>query len=154
MTKQYIVVIGSDHAGFDMKQSVKKFLLNQDWFVNGHSEIVDVGCNGPDRCDYPDIAFSIIEKIKEFQNDRVFGVAICGTGIGMSICLNRDKHIRAALCHDGFTTEMSRRHNNANVIALGARVIGYETAQHLVKQFMTTSFDKGRHLDRINKFSV
>ena len=154
MTNPYVVIIGSDHVGYHMKDDIKNFLLNQPWFVREDGQIIDVGCDGPIRCDYPDIAFNIIEKIKEYQSDRVFGVAICGTGIGMSICLNRDNHIRAAVCQDEYVTEMSRKHNNANVITLGARVIGDEAAKDLIKQFMTTSFDGGRHLDRITKFSV
>ena len=141
MSNPYVLVIGSDHAGYQMKEQIKKFLLNHNWFSSGNGKIIDVGCDSPNRCDYPDIAFSIIEKIKEYDNTDVLGVAVCGTGIGMSICLNRDKHIRAALCHDEFTTEMSRKHNNANVIALGARVISEETAKQLVKKFIMTSFE-------------
>ena len=149
----HIIVIGSDHSGYYMKECIKNFLL-EERYNESKIEIIDVGCNNPKRCDYPDIAERIQGVIKEHGDKLVTGIAICGTGNGIGMSLNRYRHIRAAVCHNHFTAEMSRKHNDANVITLGARVISNQEAYELVDIFLTTLFEGGRHLGRIEKFST
>ncbi len=129
------IFIASDHAGFLLKEILKQ-----------HFKLVDLGCNSKDSCDYPIFAHKLAESIK--NNDR--GILICGTGIGMSITANKHKNIRAALCNDIQTAELSRKHNNANVIVLGARIISTEMAINCIKIFLNTAFEGGRHLHRLN----
>ena len=109
-------------------------------------EIEDIGCQNHNRCDYPNISQNLCEKID--QNIR--GILICGTGIGMSIQANRYKHIRCGVCHDIYTAEMTRKHNDANVIAIGSRVVNNIKASDIIDVFLTTEFEGGRHEDRIN----
>lgn len=139
------VSVGSDHGGFDLKQQVVEFLRHL-----GH-EVIDVGCDSPQSVDYPDFARQVCEQVRSSQSER--GILICGTGIGMSIAANRYRDIRAALCHEGFTARMSREHNNANVLCLGARVIGSSLALDIVGQWMTTEFAGGRHQRRLDMLS-
>lgn len=139
------VVIGADHGGFDLKEQLIVLLREL-----GH-EIIDVGCYSLDSVDYPDIAGKVREKLLAGNGDR--GILICGTGIGMSIAVNRSMEIRAALCHDEYTARMSREHNDANVLCLGARVTGQGVAEEIVKVWMETGFGGGRHQRRIAKFS-
>jgi ribose 5-phosphate isomerase B len=139
------VVIGADHGGFDLKEQLIVLLREL-----GH-EIIDVGCYSLDSVDYPDIAGKVREKLLAGNGDR--GILICGTGIGMSIAVNRSMEIRAALCHDEYTARMSREHNDANVLCLGARVTGQGVAEEIVKVWMETDFGGGRHQRRIAKFS-
>jgi len=135
------VAIGSDHGGFHLKEELKGVLAEL-----GH-EVIDVGCHSPDSVDYPNYAKEVAGMILTGRCDR--GVLICGTGIGMSIAANRVPGIRAALCHELFTARMSREHNNANILCMGARVIGAGLAKEMVKVWMETPFAGGRHERRI-----
>ncbi len=138
------LVIASDHAGYGLKESVKKYLLAQ-----GHS-VIDCGTNSEDSCDYPLFAKALCKEINDGNAER--GILICGTGIGMSMAANKVKGIRAALCSDYFSAKFTRAHNDANVICLGARVIGEGLALELIEIFLSTPFEGGKHLRRINMF--
>lgn len=137
------IALACDHGGFDLK---KEFipLLEQ----SGHT-IIDMGCSSEESVDYPDFANMVCAAIKDGRSSR--GILICGTGIGMSIAANRHRHIRAALCHEAFSARMSREHNDANVLCLGARVLGVAIALDIVKTWLETEFAGGRHLRRIDK---
>ena len=137
--------IATDHAGYALKAYIKNFVQEL-----GH-EIIDLGPDSADRVDYPDFAYKAAKAIIEGEADR--GIFICGTGIGISIAANKVKGIRAALCYNIYAAEMSRRHNNANVLCLGGRVLGEELAKAIVKVWLETPFDGGRHERRINKIS-
>lgn len=137
------LVIGNDHAGVDLKNMIKEHLRKQ-----GH-EVINIGTNTLDSVDYPDIAKELSKYILEGKVQ--YGILICGTGIGISISANKVEGIRAALAHNEFTAKLSRLHNNANVIALGARVIGDELAKACVDTFIGTEFEGGRHAKRVCK---
>ncbi len=137
------IAIGSDHAGFKLKEILINHL--QDKGI----KVKDFGTNSLDSVDYPDYAVSVSSSIISKECD--FGILICGTGIGISIAANKVKGIRAALCHDGYTARMSRFHNDANIIAMGANVIGSEVAKDMVDIWLTSKFEGGRHERRINK---
>jgi ribose 5-phosphate isomerase B len=139
------ISLGSDHGGFDLKQEVAEFLRQQ-----GH-DVVDAGCDSLQSVDYPDFAGTVCGLVRSGECER--GILICGTGIGMSIAANRYREIRAALCHEGFTARMSREHNNANVLCLGARVIGPALALDIVGQWLATEFAVGRHQRRLDMLS-
>lgn len=136
------VVLACDHAGINLKKSISKMLI-----AVGYS-VTDIGTYTEDSMDYPDLA---VPFAYEVLTKQIPGIIICGTGIGVSIAANKIKGIRAALCHDLFTAELSRQHNNANVLALGARVLDTETAIEIVNKFLTTSFEGGRHEKRVKK---
>ena len=138
------VAIGCDHGGIDLKETVKEVLLEL-----GH-EVDDQGCYSRESVDYPDFSRAVTSQIKEGLSDR--GILICGTGLGMSMAANRIPGIRAALCHEMFSARMSREHNDANILCLGARVIGPGLAAEIVRTWMTTDFAGGRHLYRIEMF--
>lgn len=140
------VAIGCDHGGIDLKIAVVELLQSMD------HEVVDKGCHGHDSVDYPDFAHAVCQEIVTNQSEA--GILICGTGIGMSMVANRHKEIRAALCHELFTAQMSREHNNANVLCLGARVVGPGLALEIVKTWLNTQFSGGRHLRRIEMFNT
>ena len=137
------IVIGSDHAGFELKEHIKQFLENK------NIEIKDVGAYTPDRVDYPDIAVKVARAVSTKDCDK--GIIICGTGIGVSIAANKIKGIRAALCLDAYCAQMAREHNDANIVTLGARVIGNGQAEMIVETFLNTAFAEGRHTDRVEK---
>ncbi len=139
------IAIGSDHGGYEFKDQVKELLTSLGY------QFEDVGCHSLDSVDYPDIAKSLSSSITE--GDCEAGILICGTGIGMSIAVNRDQRIRAALCHDEYTARMSREHNNANVLCLGARVTGPGVADAIVRAWLATDFAGGRHQIRVDKYS-
>ena len=139
------IAIGSDHGGFELKRMVIAFLEGQ-----GHT-VVDEGCHSLESVDYPDFADLVCEKVR--KGDCEGGILICGTGIGMSIAANRYRDIRAALCHEAFTARMSREHNNANILCLGARVVGLEVALDIVRNWVSTEFAGGRHQVRLAKLS-
>jgi ribose 5-phosphate isomerase B len=139
------IVIASDHGGFELKQMLIERL--QHW---GHS-VEDLGCHAKDSVDYPPYAEAVCRKI--IAESCEAGILICGTGIGMSIVANRNRRIRAALCHDGYTARLSREHNNANILCLGARVVGPGVAEEIVKTWLTTDFAGGRHQLRVRQFS-
>lgn len=136
------IVIASDHAGFNLKEKIKEFLQKHNY------EVIDVGCYSTESVDYPEFGVKAIEKI--LHKEAEYGILICGTGIGMSIVANRFNGIRAALCHEPFSAKMSRLHNNANVLVLGGRIIGEAMALEIVKTFLETPFEGGRHERRIN----
>ena len=139
------IAIGADHGGFQMKEMVKEFVCSL-----GH-EVDDAGCFSMDSVDYPGFAKTVSEKV---QNGACnVGILICGTGIGMSLVANRFSAVRAALCHDEYTARLSREHNDANILCLGARVIGDGVAQGIVKTWLETDFAGGRHQRRIDQFS-
>ncbi len=140
------VVIGSDHGGYDLKCSLVSKLKDQGVLIE------DLGCHTPASVDYPDFAEQVCKRVIE-ESDTV-GILICGTGIGMSMAANRHYEIRAALCHDEFSAQMSREHNNANILCLGARVIGTGLAETIVDKWLSSSFTAGRHQIRIDKYSV
>jgi len=139
-----MIVIGSDHGGFALKQEIIEFLKQ------GGYEYQDVGIYQETTADYPDIAQKAAEMILRGEADK--GILICGTGIGISITANRYAGIRAALCHDCFSAEATRLHNDANVLAMGGRVIGPELAKKITHTFLTTLFsEEERHKRRIEK---
>lgn len=140
------VVIASDHGGFDLKETVAAHL-----HAKGHT-IVDLGCHSPASVDYPDMADLLAEQLPKERD--ALGVLICGTGIGMSIAANRHSHIRCGLCHDVTTARLTRQHNDANVIALGARVVGENVALEAVDAFFETAFEGGRHARRVGKLAA
>jgi len=139
------IAIGSDHAGFRLKEIIKNYLLNEG------IEVSDFGTHTEESVDYPDYAIKVAERVAKGEFD--FGILICGTGIGMSITANKVKGIRAALCNDLFTAHASREHNNANILCMGGRVVGDEVAKEIVKTFLSSTFQGGRHLRRITKIS-
>lgn len=141
-----LLYIASDHAGFKLKE----FLLRR--IQSSYNlDIKDLGCNSSDEsCDYTDFAFSLSDNIA--NNKDSIGILICGTGIGMSIAANRFKNIRAALCHNEEYAALSREHNDANILVLGARYLSEEEAYNIVKVFLNTEFSKeDRHIKRCKK---
>ena len=139
------IVIGSDHAGFDLKEECRTFLE-----VDLGHEVMDMGVFDKASTDYPLIAHKVANALTGGEFDR--GILICGTGIGMSMVANRYKGVRAALCHNIYTAKLARAHNDANVMAMGGRVIGVGLALEMVKTFLETEFEGGRHLRRIEQF--
>jgi ribose 5-phosphate isomerase B len=139
------IAIASDHAGFDLKETLKQDIAKLGF------EAVDLGPTDTQSVDYPDFAAKLAEWMK--TQPLAMGVLICGSGIGMSMAANRHKHIRAALVHTGLEAKLSRNHNNANVLCLGARIIGSEIARDCLSQFITTKFEGGRHEARVAKMS-
>ncbi|MBL8805954.1 MAG: ribose 5-phosphate isomerase B [Rhodospirillales bacterium] len=137
------VALAADHGGVELKA-----LLVKDLVAAGLSA-VDLGTNSADSVDYPDYADRLAAALKDGRAAR--GILICGTGIGISIAANRHKHIRAALCHDETTARLCREHNDANVLVLGARVIGPEVARACLNVFLSTKFGGGRHIARVAK---
>jgi ribose 5-phosphate isomerase B len=140
-----LVAVAADHGGYDLKCLLVEELSTLDL------EVLDLGTNGPQSVDYPDFATAVTAAIRDGRAQR--GLLICGTGIGMSIAANRHREIRAALCHDGLTARLARQHNDANVLVLGGRLLGPETARECVKVFFSTPFEGGRHARRVAKFS-
>ncbi|MFP4194931.1 MAG: ribose 5-phosphate isomerase B [Desulfosalsimonas sp.] len=138
------IAIGSDHAGFDLKETVKQQLSDLG------CEVEDFGPGGTESVDYPDYAVKVAGGIDRGEYDR--GILICGTGLGMSMAANRFKGVRAALCNDLFSAMMSRRHNDANILVMGGRVIGTELAAQIVRTWLDTPFEGGRHSLRLEKF--
>jgi ribose 5-phosphate isomerase B len=140
------VVLGCDHAGFDYKERVLQELRGL-----GHT-VIDVGTNSTASVDYPDFGFAAAKAVAEGSADR--GVLICGTGIGISIAANKVKGIRCALCHDHLTAQLTRQHNDANVVAFGSRIVGVEVALDIVRTFLATPFEGGRHQGRVDKITA
>ena len=141
------IAIGSDHGAVELKDAVKKVLAEFD------AEINDVGTFGNDAVDYPDIAEKVCAEVASGNSER--GIVLCGTGIGISIAANKIKGIRCALCNDVFSAKMSREHNNANVLAMGGRVLGIGPASEIVRAWMSTDFSGDeRHNRRIAKISA
>ena len=137
------VVIASDHAGFKLKEEIKKFLIKKG------KKVLDLGTKNTNSVDYPDYAHLLSKKIRKDKNQ--FGILICGSGTGMSMAANKHKNIRAALCYNTKSAKLSRLHNNANVITLGSRLIKKNVALKCVSTFLKTNFDGGRHSKRVKK---
>ena len=139
------IAIVSDHAAFDMKAQLAEFLRDL-----GH-EVLDLGTASTDSVDYPDYGYRMADAIASGRADR--GVALCGSGVGISISINRHPACRCALVSEGLSARLAREHNDANVIAVGARLIGIEQAKECVSIFLATPFSGGRHQRRVNKLS-
>ena len=139
------IAIGSDHGGFKLKSEIIKHLEAKG------IELKDFGTYSEESCDYPDIALAVGEKVSNKEFD--FGILICGTGIGISIAANKVKGVRAALCSDTFSAHATREHNNANILALGERVVGPGLALDIVDTFLNAEFQGDRHIRRIDKIT-
>ena len=139
------VAVAADHAGFDLKTALVAELETLGYAT------LDLGAHDRQPVDYADFADALARAIAAAKAER--GVLMCGTGIGMSIAANRNPAIRAALCHDGLSARLARQHNDANVLVLGARLVGAETAKDCLKIFLSTPFDGGRHARRVAKLS-
>ena len=139
------IAIASDHGGFDLKESVIAHLLNTGW------EVEDLGPHSGDSVDYPDYGIKLAEEVAEKKVER--GIVICGTGIGMSIVVNRFPGIRGTLCADVFTAKLCREHNYSNILIMGGRVIGKGLAAEIVNTWLNTAFEGGRHQRRLDKIN-
>ena len=139
------IAIGSDHRGYEAKRRIRALLQQL-----GH-EVVDMGPDSGESVDYPDFAFQVARAVSENRVDR--GITICGTGIGMCIAANKVRGVRAAPCHDSITAEMSRRHNDANVLCLSADLLGDELIDRMVRIWLETEFESGRHARRVEKIT-
>ena len=137
------ISIGCDHGGYALKEHIKTYLEGQ-----GHT-ILDCGTYSTDSCDYPDFGKAAAQAVADGRCER--GIVICTTGIGISIAANKVRGVRCALCSDSFSAEMTRRHNNANMLAMGAGMIGQNLAERIVDVFLSTEFEGGRHERRVNK---
>lgn len=138
-----MIAIGCDHGGYELKNHIIEHLKKKG------IEVKDFGCYNEDSIDYPDIAKVVCESINNNECEK--GILVCGTGIGVSIAANKINGIRAAHCHDVYSAEMTKRHNNANVICMGGRVIGRELAFMIVDKWMNIEFEGGKHQIRIDK---
>jgi ribose 5-phosphate isomerase B len=141
--KKLSVVIAADHGGFNLKNNLLEYVKSL-----GYS-IEDYGTCNTNSCDYPDFAFKVAEAIKDKKYDR--GILVCGSGLGMAISANKLKGIRAVTCTDSYCAKMSVLHNNANILTLGERVIGVSIAQEIVKVWLESEFEGGRHQKRLDK---
>lgn len=140
------IIIGCDHAAYRLKEILKAALRNQGF------EVTDVGTHGETSMDYPETGKMVAEKVSSGEYER--GILTCGTGLGMSMVANKYPHVRAALCNDLFSSTMSRRHNNANILVLGGRVIGDILALEILNTWLETAFEGGRHQRRLNMFDT
>ena len=141
----HTIAIASDHAAYAMKAELAEWLRNE-----GH-EVLDLGTNGPESVDYPDYGYRLAKAIETGQADK--GVALCGSGIGISIAVNRNPHARCALVSEPLSASLARQHNDANVVALGARLVGIEMAKACITTFLATEFLGDRHQRRVDKLS-
>ncbi len=137
------MALGSDHAGYALKRMIAEWLRRE-----GH-QVLDEGTFSEESCDYPDFASKVARRVAEGEADR--GIAVCATGVGMAMVANKVPGIRAAVCNDLYTARFSRLHNDANVLALGARVVGPGVAEEIVRTWMETPFEGGRHSRRLRK---
>ncbi len=135
--------IGTDHAGFNIKQGVIDILEKLG------CEAIDLGCYSNERVDYPNFGHKVADAV--LGDKGSFGILICGTGIGISISANKHDGIRAALCHDAYTASMARAHNDANILAFGERVVGLGVVEDMIRSFINTPFEGGRHEKRVKK---
>ena len=142
--KKTQIVIGSDHAAYQLKEKIRQYIIERGIDIN------DVGTYSEDSVDYVDFGIKVSTMVSTGKYER--GILLCGTGLGMSMVANKFPHVRAALCNDLFSAIMSRRHNNSNILVMGGRVIGEELARQIVKAWLKTPFDGGRHQLRIKKF--
>ncbi len=139
------IALASDHGGFELKEIVREYLTEKGY------EIMDLGTYNTDSVDYPDYGLKAGQEVASGNVDR--GIVICGTGIGISISANKVKGIRCALCHDVYSAEMTRAHNDSNVLAMGGRVVGRDLALRIVKAWVESDFEGGRHARRIDKIT-
>lgn len=146
MTRSLIVALGADHGGVALKNRLAAVL------IEGGHQVLDFGTDGPESVDYPDFAQAVCGAITESRAD--LGILVCGTGIGMSIAANRYPAIRCGLAHDVTTARLTRAHNNANVLALGARITGEEVALDILGAFLSTPYEGGRHERRLAKLNI
>lgn len=137
------IALGADHGGYSLKEEIKT------WLQTSGYEVVDYGCNSAESVDYPEYALMVANEVANGSED--IGILVCGTGIGMSITANKVPGIRAALCNDVYCAEHARRHNDANIMAIGGRVVAPETAVEIVKTFLTSEFEGGRHERRVQE---
>jgi ribose 5-phosphate isomerase B len=137
------IVLASDHAGVELKRQLRAVLEERGL------EVLDLGAHDAGPVDYPDKAAALASALADGRADR--GLLVCGTGIGISIAANRHRHVRAALCHDVTTARLARQHNDANVLALGARIVGPGVARECLEAFLDTPFEGGRHAQRVAK---
>lgn len=136
------IALAADHAGYDMKEALKGYL-------EGRAEILDLGTNSTESVDYPEFGKKMGEAIRDGKAE--FGIVVCGSGIGISIAVNRFKEARCALCTSAEMAKLARQHNDANVLALGARIVNLETAKQCVDAFLDTEFEGGRHQRRVDQ---
>ena len=136
------IAIGNDHVAVEMKQHIKHYVEEM-----GH-EVVNFGADSLERCDYPVYGKKVADAVASGECD--FGILICGTGVGISLAANKTKGIRAVVCSEPYTARLSRQHNNTNIVAFGARVIGIATAEMIVQEFLTAEFEGGRHQKRVD----
>ena len=139
------IAIGSDHGGFHLKAEMVK------WLREKQIEVIDLGAQNLDSIDYPDVAQAVAEEVLLERADK--GILICGTGIVISIAANKIDGIRAALCHDVYSAQKSREHNDANILAMGERVIGFGHALLIVEEWLKAKFEGGRHSRRVEKIA-
>lgn len=139
------VYLGSDHGGFELKNTLAAHLREQGW------ETEDLGCYSAESCDYPDFAAAVGRAVT--ANEGTLGLLVCGTGIGMSLAANKIPGVRAAVCGDVYSAKMTRRHNDANILCLGARVTGPGLAEEIADAFFSSSFEGGRHARRVAKIA-
>lgn len=138
------IALGSDHGGYQLKENLKEYLKEL------NVEYIDFGCENEQSVDYPDIGFKVAIEVKNGKCDR--GILICGTGIGMSVIANKVRGIRAALCCNEFAARCARKHNDANILVLGGRVVGSGLAKEIMKVWLNTKFSQEkRHINRLNK---
>lgn len=135
------IAMGNDHVAVKMKEHIKEYLEEKGY------EVVDFGTNSEERCDYPVYGKRVAEAVVSKQCD--FGILICGTGVGISLAANKVKGIRAVVCSEPYSAKLSRMHNNTNIVAFGARVIGNATAEMIVDEFLSAEFEGGRHSARV-----
>jgi ribose 5-phosphate isomerase B len=140
------IAIASDHAGRELKEDIKAFLKESE-IVNA----VDMGSNGDESVDYPDYGIPVAEKVSRGEIEK--GILICGTGIGMSIVANKFPNVRAALVHDVYSARMAKEHNNANILVIGGKIAGKGLAREMVRTWLATKFEGGRHQRRLDKIS-
>lgn len=140
------IAIGNDHVAVDMKNHIKKYLEEKGY------EVINFGTDSTDRCDYPVYGKRVAEAVARGECER--GILICGTGIGISLAANKVKGIRAAVCSEAYSARLARQHNDANIIAFGARVVGEATAEMLVAEFLSTEYEGGRHQNRIDMITA
>jgi len=138
--------IATDHAAYKIKSSVIDILEDLG------CDVIDLGPSNSDRVDYPDFAHKLCFEV--LKDEGSYGILICGTGIGMSLAANKHKGIRAALCHDAYTAQMAREHNDANVICFGERVVGMGVIESILKTFVESEFEGGRHQNRVKKIEI
>jgi len=139
------IALASDHAGFHLKEAIKPYIESLGY------EVLDLGASGTESVDYPDFGYKAADSVA--SGDANMGVIVCGSGVGISIAANRNPKIRAALCQSAEVAKLSRQHNDANILSLGARIIDEKTAKECVREFLNTEFEGGRHQNRVEKLS-